>query len=109
MYLSFKRTAENCIQVSSYPFFNGHPYNTKECAFERGYCLQLDVFIKKFPDCVIDDLSKLVDGKCDENAYNTAEYGNDSSDCEVSANIKYLECLIPTQHFLENEPHLQYP
>ena len=41
--------------------------------------------------------------------HQTAAYGNDISDCEISANIKYLEFHIRTQHLLENEPHLQYP
>ena len=53
--------------------------NTAECDFDGGDCYYSN-FMKKYPNCVVYDILRIGDGRCDGN-YNTAECGFDLGDC----------------------------
>merc|ERR1712071_410246 len=56
----------------------GGPYNTPECEFDGGDCMQ---FNEDYPDCHVDDPWLIGTGYCSGGAYNTPECGFDGGDC----------------------------
>ena len=55
--------------------------NTEACGWDGGDCI---ISIQeKYPDCILDDYSKIGNGRCDGETYNTTECGYDGGDCLV--------------------------
>lgn len=96
--LDFKRKYPNCFV--EYPILigdnkcDGSDYNTKECGWNGGDCLDKDKELwKQFPKCVKGVDSLLIgNGKCDNGGNeNTEECGWDGGEC-FAFNLEYSNC-----------------
>lgn len=72
-------------------FTKGVGPNIKECGWEGEDC---NAFNGKYPNCKVQDLTRLGDGKCDSDVYNVPECGFDHGDC-VKENL--VNKLIVTE------------
>jgi len=62
---------------------NGGSYNTEECGFDGGDCLDLNNQLKeKYNNCVVQNPWWVGDGFCHGGAYNTEDCSYDGGDCD---------------------------
>ena len=60
---------------------DGGEYNTEECGWDGGDCIEHNSLKQKYPDCHVYHPSWIGNGHCHKGEYNTEECGWDGGDC----------------------------